>query len=356
MSFFGVTKEVLEFVNTHPNADRLDIGKLEGSNFQFVIPKDKFKAGDVVLYFPIDSLIPEKVLQEIGLLGLLCGKNQNRVKTKCIRGEISQGLVEPIDLLDRLSFPKTNEMSPEILTEFLGVEKYEPEAILEGGANLLPLPNFLSVYDIEGCERYPDVVEELMDVGVFISEKIEGTNVSFSANVEKDGKITFFTNQRNYTLLEIDGRKHSLWEMFRKLKMDNILTMLISTEGASNVTIYGEFIGPKVQGNPYKLKSHEFLVFDIKIDGRFMSFSEMFLTTLHYRLGAVPTISCSETLRDVLNGKTITEYSNGKSLLNPSVLREGIVIKPLTEKYSESLKGRLIIKKRDPIYLSKGEY
>jgi len=39
MAFFGVTIETIEFVKAHPNADRLDICKLKGVDFQFYYRK-----------------------------------------------------------------------------------------------------------------------------------------------------------------------------------------------------------------------------------------------------------------------------------------------------------------------------
>jgi len=55
-----------------------------------------------------------------------------------------------------------------------------------------------------------------------------------------------------------------------------------------------------------------------------------------------------------LNGKTIQEASNGKSTLYGG-LREGVVVKPLTESIIEGF-GRLFIKQRSAEYLAKTDF
>ncbi len=102
MSFFGVSVETIASVRTHPGADRLDLCTLEGMSFQVVVKRGEFNPGDRVVYFPVDALLPEDLLRRIGLEGRLAGARKNRVKTISLRGEISQGLVGPLDLISGL--------------------------------------------------------------------------------------------------------------------------------------------------------------------------------------------------------------------------------------------------------------
>jgi len=125
MAFFGVTLEVLDRVWEHPDADRLDLAKVIGMDFQFVVLKGAYRSGDRVLYFPVDSLLPPHVIEALGLTGRLAGKQHNRVKTIRLRGEYSQGLVcRPETVLGEAwgHF----DLSAEALTKRLGVTKYEP--------------------------------------------------------------------------------------------------------------------------------------------------------------------------------------------------------------------------------------
>src|SRR5688572_15591160 len=100
MSTFAVTIERIAEVEMHTNADRLEMAKVASMSYQFVIGKGQFKPGDLVIYFPIDSLLPQNVITAIGLEGKLSGAEKNRVKTVRLRGAISQGVVaEPALLL-----------------------------------------------------------------------------------------------------------------------------------------------------------------------------------------------------------------------------------------------------------------
>ena len=192
MAFFGVTKELIASTFPIENAEAIEGATLEGSTFEFVIKKGQFKKGDTVLYFPIDSLIPEWVLEKLGLVGRLSGKDKNRVKTVRLRGQISQGIVAELDLLEGMP---NAPLDKETITEFLGVEKYEPPAIPCQNANLIRLPIGLSAYDIEGADRYVEVAKILMPQPVEITEKIEGQNFSVTYSA-LDSKI--YVNQRTF--------------------------------------------------------------------------------------------------------------------------------------------------------------
>lgn len=349
MSFFSVTIEEIDKVIPHSNADRLEIGYLKGIDFQFVVPKGIYKANAKVLYFPLDAEIPPEILKRIGLEGKLAGKNKNRVKTIKLRGELSQGIVTDLSLIDY----DTN-LTSEQITSKLGVTKYEPpEIFVKTGVNLLPLPIGLTAYDIEGADRYPDVITKLMEQSVWISEKCEGSNFSITYS-KLDNKI--YVNQRNYTIEVTKDGSHSFWDTATELGLIKYVKYLFDGY-LDNVTIYGEFVGPGVQNNIYNLKKHTIYLFDIKIGNRYLNPKDLLASVdSFYGINAssnliVPNLGFNVTLKDWLGGKTIKETSNGISKLY-NTLREGIVIKPMEEQYSEELKGRLVIKQRSPEYLA----
>ena len=180
MAFFGVTQETIERVWPHPNADRLDLATLAGVAFQFVVARNSFAAGERVVYFPVDSVLPPAVTDRLGVTGKLAGKDKDRLKTVRLRGEISQGLVGPVSLLDGLDLPADLPPADEAerIAAHLGVVKYDPPPVMSKGALLRPLPAGLSAYDIEGFERFADAAELLMDRPVIVTEKLEGANLS----------------------------------------------------------------------------------------------------------------------------------------------------------------------------------
>ena len=197
MAFFGVTIEELEWVKPHPNpiVERLEIAKCKDLGFTFCIGKGQHKAGEKVLYIPIDSLVSQEVLKKMGLEGKLSGKEKNRVRTKTLQGYPSQGIIASLDLIKDLE-----NRTSESITNFLGVTKYEPPEVMDPCGRLLPLPEFLSTYDIEGCDRHVDVLEVLKTKNVYVTEKIEGSNFSVSFDILNN---RFFVNQRNFTIVEI---------------------------------------------------------------------------------------------------------------------------------------------------------
>jgi RNA ligase (TIGR02306 family) len=372
MAFFGVTIETIEKVYPHPNADRLELAKLDGMEFQFVIPKGVYTSGEEVIYFPIDSLLPDWVSEKMGLLGKLSGSKKNRVKTVRLRDEISQGIVGKLDMLgEDVEKPDPTEIdepfTTEQLTQYFGVEKYEPpvQFSMMGGnqTKLTTLPEDLTIYDIEGAERYKHLVEALMTRPCWISEKVEGSNFSVTIGVDR----TEYVNSRRHTIETEDKSTNPWWQVAIREGILDFANAIADEHPGKSVTVYGEMLGPKVQKNIYKFPENTVRLFDLKINGLWVN-TPIFIDYINKVFGKkaglilVPTLGYNITLEDWLlsknphetdlfpKGVTIQQASNGYSMLYPDVRREGIVIKPLEEEY---IKGRrLIIKQRSPIYLA----
>src|SRR5271157_5865133 len=182
MSTFAVELKEISKIYIHPNADKLELGQVEGMTYQFVVQKGLYKEGDEVVYFPIDSLLPQELIQQQGISNFLAGKEKNRIKTCRLRGEISQGYVSPASSIR--TYLKTDAL-PNDLTAVLGVTKYEPPEVMTHTGKLVQLPEQVYYYDIEGCDRYPEIVEKLMNEPVFITEKLEGSNMATAIDLDK---------------------------------------------------------------------------------------------------------------------------------------------------------------------------
>lgn len=331
MAFFGVTKEVLEKVYPHNNADKLELGKLINCEFQFVLPKGMYKVGDEVLYIPIDAILPEELVTKIDI------KNK-RIRTISLRNEISQGLVINTDYVPKEIIDKGTEE----ITKYLGIVKYEPEEQFTQFGRLQELPSGLSKYDIESCDRYLDKLNELIDEDVVVTEKLEGSNFSISY----DGNEVL-VNSRNNTIICEEGKElHSYWKY---VKQNNLDTKIKALYSGQRITLYGECVGAGIQGNIYKLKSQEVFFFDSKNGTCWLGYNEFKVLCSAMQIKTAPELYKGK-LKNYLT-KSVRELSNGNSQLLP-ILREGIVIKPLVEKTLECY-GRAIFKQRDPIYLSK---
>lgn len=363
MAFFGVEKRKIESIKPHSNADKLEVGVLEGITFQFVVRKGEFVAGQEVVYFPIDSVLPQDLIAHLGVGSFMAGKEKNRFKTVRLRGEISQGFVCTIESLNKLpslelvtggdysAYTTLPYDDSEALTLALGITKYEAPAVMSKGARLLPLFGTLYSYDIEGCDRHPEIVEMLMDKQVVISEKIEGMN--FGASVNKDDREV--VNQRNFVIETLpDSPEHTFWAVAREQHfLSSAKSIRDKYYPGKNVAIRGEFAGPGVQGNYYDLKAHTAFAFEIEADGQPIDVGHFLGLCAEYGVKTVPILSKGKTLREWLNGKTVQEVSNGKSVLVDK-LREGIVIKPADEERVDGF-GRLFIKQRSADYLANTE-
>jgi len=369
VSSFAVTIREIEAVWTHPNADRLDLCRVKGLDYQFVYARDQLKVGDLVAYFPVDSLIKDELIEIMGLTGKLSGKGHNKVKTVKLRDCISQGVVAPEEQIHQyLQKYKDGDQSFVVgmdVTDLLEVEKYYPPEIPCACGNLVPLPSGNSVYDIEGCDNHPDILSLLMDESVCVTEKLEGQNYSITYTSEG----TFQVNQRCYSIVEVpaEGKENTLWAVARRNYLLDLTRDICVHGGFKTITLYGELIGFGVEGNIYGLTDHKVLFYDIYADYHWLDVSNKF--HLISEEGSsdllVPVLVCGVTLREYLGEKTIKEASHGISRLkplptlqkqivskkNPECLREGIVITPMIEKRHEEI-GRLILKQRDPIYLA----
>lgn len=348
MSTFLVEVRKIQEIRKHTNADKLQIGTVEGLSYQFVVGKDLFHAGDEVVYFPIDSVLSQELITVLGTSKFMAGNAKDRFKTVRLRGEVSQGYVTPVQVVK--DFLKT-DILPENLTEVLGVTKYEPQEITVKGANLLRLPEHVSIYDIENVERYPDIVERLHQVKVVITEKVEGSHFACTIDPER----VLHVSQRKHEIQCLpEFEEHTWWKTARK---DGILDLIqeIQAKGyiGKTVTLRGEIIGGSIQGNIYNIPRHTIKLFEMEVDGRPVDF-DIFLEALGGLVGferiGVPILFYNGMLSDFLGGKTIQEMSNGYSVLNPKHFREGIVIRPVIEEYIHGF-GRMFIKQRDPIYL-----
>jgi len=355
MAFFGVTIEEIDAISPIEGADMIEMAKLNGLTFEFVVAKkDEWKPGMKCLYFPIDSLLPEWVLEKIGLVGRLSGKQKNRVKTVRLRGQISQGIVTGLDLVADMPTPVADldeETQSQKITEFLGVEKYEAPAIPCHTAKLIGLPVGLSAYDIEGADRYVEVAEELMPQRVEVTEKLEGQNfsVTYSALDEK-----IYVNQRKYSIQPIEGEVHEFWRVAENKGIIKFVESLKASYSDKTLTIYGEFIGPRTQSNIYKLKDFDVKLYDIKVDQEWLT-PDIRQSVIKAHFGHmdihVPILATNVILKEWLDGRSFVEASHSISQLHKTT-REGIVIKPMIESRHQKI-GRLIIKQRDPVYLSK---
>lgn len=375
MSTFGVFIETLATIDPHPNADRLEIGTLVDIGYEFILPKGAFKVGDRVIYFPEDAILPEVVLERIGLKGKLGGASKNRVKAIKIRGCVSQGVVSSLssafgpraDELDCDPIDYPSHAPAGSVDEFLdgqdgekidysvtlGIEKYDPDVRQSGGPNGAPrvaenpLPAGVMKYDLENAERHKKAVEVLLSEAlVYVTEKVEGANLT--ALLRADGTKAICSKNRNLVGDDFDqsiwargAQNAGLWGELERLQRDFF--------PGKSIAFRGELVGPgDGRGNWYELPELTAKIFDIEVNGRSLDSTE-FWTLLPANI-CVPLLHVGR-LEDFLGGRSLREVCTGPSELLKTKLREGIVIKPMHEMSLRGL-GRVALKQRSPEYLA----
>lgn len=350
MSTFRVDPIQIAEIHPHPNADRLEVAAFRDFGYTLVVQKESFQQGKKILYIPLDAVLPDDIIEELGVRKYLTGPNSNIVQTAVLRGVASQGLPAPLSLLTNRGIP---EDCPDIAAA-LGITKYDPEPKEAENAYLLPLPGNRHSYDIENAERLAKVVAYIIEnkIEVVITEKLEGCHIGVYC--DSQGPTKFIHNN---SIFEEEGKTNPICELMRKTGLIDQASDIFSELGHP-ISLHAEALGPGSGRDYYQLGLPQAPIFDIGIQypsgWTYLSEDEILLLGGNV-LFPRAHILFRGSLTDYLQGKSIVEASHGVSILNPKKLREGIVIKPAVEAQIplELCGGRLIIKQRDPIYLSK---
>jgi RNA ligase (TIGR02306 family) len=303
-----------------PDADAIEVAQILG--WKVVVKKGEFHTGELVVYCEIDSLMPER--EEFEFLR----NSKFRIRTVKLRGQISQGICFPLDILpieikwhikelekSRLTLHDQADSPVGLdVTEELGIEKYEAPipAELAGDAKG-GFPSFMIITDEDRIQILPHIPLEYIGQKFITTEKLDGSSGSF---YWKNG--LFGVCGRNYEYYE------SLTNSFWKFARQNYLEEKLGVIGR-NLGLQGEIIGEGIQKNKYKLKGQTvrfFRMFDID-EYTFLPYDEMVKIIAELKLETVPILDWNYILPG--NVDEILAYAQGKSILNPEAEREGIV-------------------------------
>lgn len=344
MSTITVNILMVDKVAPHPNAERLDIVQILGANV--CVPKEQYKVGQKVIYFPPNILIPEQVGERLGVKNYLkhatypgdISVTKCRVAACRLRGVPSFGFVSPIedtffesyDLLD---------VGQDVSGYFQAV-KYEPPPKIVAGDAAPDHPAFHQYTDIENYYRFPNAIPEGIEVR--ITEKIHGTNCRLGLiNVDGEWQFMAGSHRVNRKPPVESGRRCPYWEQMT----ENVMSLLTDLcDERNNVIVFGEVYGPGVQDMDYGVPRGErhFRVFDISVDGRYLNWSLVLSACIAHGVKYVPLQAIRRFKPEIID-----EYTSGDTLLQGSQVfngREGIVITPLFEQHSDVLGGRMILK------------
>jgi len=328
-------------VDSIPGADAIECLTILG--WKVVAKKGEFKVGDLIVYCEVDSIFPEKPEFEF------LRKNNFRIKTICLRKQVSQGIAFPLSILPSALSEVGVCLEGLDVTDILGVTKYEVQIPAQlAGVVKGNFPEFLHKTDEERIQTCKQLLEKHQNKKFYVTEKVDGSSMTvYLRSHDQLVHGEFGICSRNMDLKETE--ENAYWKVARKLDLENKMRLVNKA-----IALQGELVGMGVQGNKYKLSDLHFYIFNVYdiFAQRYMSYEEM-LNVVDDLIGleTVPLITQNYLLPKTVD--ELVEFSKGKSLLNKDTHREGIVLRPLVEEYEPDLHGRLSFKAINPDFLLK---
>ena len=354
-------------------ADNIELMSVLG--WKVIVKIGEFHEGDLCVYFEIDSKLPAKEWSEF------MASKKYKVKTMKL-GKfkvISQGLALPISVFD-VEIP--NEEGVDV-TELLGVtysveednarksnkvnkdKKYQSMAARnaklfkkkpfrwlmrrEWGRKLLfaifgkkrdnprgwptHFP-YIHKTDEERCENIPWVLG--YERPLIVTEKLDGTSCTYILEKKKKG-YEFYVLSRNVRQADENQEcyhDHNIyWDLAFKYDIENKLKKYLNENPwLTYVCIQGEGVG-SVQGNPLKLKEDDLYVFNFidSENGRYCSTTgKVIIESMGMQW--VPILDTDYMMPTDM--EEFKQFATAKSVVNPNVMREGIVLRDHTNDFS----------------------
>ena len=367
LAYIAVIEEIKEI----PGYDRVEHARIGAGWWVIVSKNDNFNVGDKCVYFEVDSKVPSSDSRFAFL------ENRNyKIKTLKMCKVYSQGLIMPLsafpefesldvhtDVTDKLKVTYAVEednarknFDPDakyksmtarhknifkkpwarwmmrrswgrkVMFFFFGKKKDKPLAF----PTKFP---FIHKTDEERCENMPWVLG--YERPLVVTEKLDGTTSTYI--LEKSGrKYEFYVLSRN--VRQKDEKQdcyhdHNIyWDMAFKYDIEKHLKDYLDENHLDYVCIQGESVG-SVQGNPLKLKEDDLYVFNfIRSDkGRIPSVDGRSIVE-SWGMKWVPILD--ENYHVPSDMEEFKLYAEAKSVVNPNVDREGVVLRDPTNDFS----------------------
>ena len=335
-----------------------------------IVGKDELHVGDKAVYFEVDSKVPadDKRFEFLE-------KRNYKIKTQKMCKVYSQGLMMPLSAFPELgdapvgtdvtkklriiyADPEDNERKgngdpnakyksmaarhqklfkskpvrwlmrrkwgKKLMFVFFGRKKDRPKGF----------PSFVAKTDEERVENQPWRVG---DGKTYIAtEKLDGTSCTYALKrlpkkAFSKQEYEFYVCSRNIRQKDEDQKcyhDHNIyWDLAFKYNIeDHLKQFLLERPDCTWACIQGEGVG-SVQGNPLKLKEDDLYVFNFitDVDGRWNSYDGKLLIE-RFGMKWVPILG-EVTMPDTM--EELKETADGKSVVNPSVDREGLVYRGL---------------------------
>jgi RNA ligase (TIGR02306 family) len=329
MSSLIVEVTEIQQILPHPNADLLEIAIVKG--WQLVVKKGQYQAKDVVVYFPIDTVLPLETSERFGVTKYL---SKQRIQCAKLRGEPSFGLAMPLD--DVRWTLGTN------VADHYGATKYEPPVRVGQGDAEKAHPLFCEYTDIENMRNYPDIFTP--GEAVILTEKVHGTNSRVGV---VEGELMAGSKAvRRKRPLNDRFASNIYWFPLAQEAVRHLLEELGKEH--QQVILFGEIYGSSIQSLHYGQKgTFGFRAFDLLIDGVYQNWSTLIVICEKYGIEMVPVVASMPFDLD-----SVKRSSAGNTLLmqQDAHMREGVVVRPLVERTNPKI-GRVVLKYVSDTYL-----
>eukprot|EP00759_Apiculatamorpha_spiralis_P008160 PhF_6_TR15091/c0_g1_i1/m.23741 len=322
-----------------PGADKIVKATIDG--WTVVSKIEEFQVGDLCLFFEIDSFLPaadprfgflmkDKITYK-GVEGV-------RIRTMKLRGQLSQGLAQPLALFPEISPP----MPDTDYAAVLKVLKYEapiaPGFSLTGSSKTRTYPSCIPRTDQERIQNIYRKVEEVADRMTYeVSMKLDGTSMTVYS-MAGGGKVGVCSRNLDLDITE----EESFY--IKGAKKTGLLAALPALYPDRSLAVQGELMGPSIQGNRERIPEHTFFVFNIYWveESRFLlpnerhaMFEELLAECTKQggtHLKHVPVLHKGVMLKDILPEVSLAAllaFAEGKSLHHD--IREGLVFKSMVD-------------------------
>lgn len=328
-------------------ADNIELAYVLG--WQCVVNKGHFKPMDLAVYFEIDSFLP--IRPEFEFMRKSSYKNSDimgegfRLRTMKFRGQISQGLLLPLNQFSEI--PADVELGTDV-SELLKVRKWEiEERATTGGTLIGVLPYSVPHTDETRVQAEPDLINEFAGLEYYISTKMDGS--SHSISIDEGG---FHVTGHNYEYKD-DGNS-DFYKFVNERGYKEKLVSFAEKNGLRILTVQGEFCAPGIQKNRLKLSKPEWYVFTIIEDGKRVGLNSILEICKELDFTTVPIEEVGTDLPskyptvEALLERADGEYPKGGK-------KEGIVIRPTEPIFSYRISSNLSMKVVNNKYLLKNE-
>lgn len=325
------TIRIIKDILPIPDSDNIELAVVDG--WQSVVKKGEFNIGDKVIYCEVDSVLPEKPEYEFLRKSSWNPRYKGfRLRTIRLRGAISQGLILPL----KEDFEFYNEGTD--VTEFMEIVKYELPPERGGNSNgrcrargnfpyFIPKTDEERIQNLKWNSHYYDAYKDNI---FYITEKIDGQSSTFYIKDDIFGVCS-----RNFDLEDDDN---NFWNIARKYDIEIKLRNL-----EKNIAIQGEIYGLKIQDNKYDLKEILLAVYNVYDIDNMKYYDYIDFKNIVGKLGleTVPIINDSFILKKDMREMIL--MADGNSVINKSIPREGLVIRPVKELW-DTRDGRISFK------------